>query len=836
MGNNKISSQIRVTLVKNLGKKTALILEENHISYNDMISSSRFIFSKYLEGKNYSKVSIFMENKPLWFYIYYSSIINESIAVPIDHMAEAEDVSYILNDCSPEIIFTSKENESKLRTAVESVENKPIVVVIDQLEEFESSTEAEDIVINDIESVAVIIYTSGTTGTPKGVMLSYDNLLSNMEAVTDLVPIYKPDDRVLLILPLHHIFPLAGGMLVMMYIGATTVFAPSLNSQDIIDTLKKHKITLILGVPRFYKLIANGIKSKIDKNKIAKILLKISSTLGSTFLSKIFFRTVHKNLGGNIKFMVSGGAALGKDTADFLKALGIDVLEGFGMSEASPMISFTRPNAIKPGSVGHIIPSGKVKICEDGEIAYRGRNVMIGYYNRPEETAEVIKDGWLHTGDLGYLDKDEFLYITGRKKEIIILPNGKNINPEEIENKLLNLSSKIKELAVVQKKNLLAVIIHPEMESLKREGVADIKEYFKNEVIDLYNKKTTQYKKIRDIYIINEDLPRTRLSKLKRYELSKFIDKKRATENIKENKEESSKEQKIIYQFLESQSGQTIMPDDHLEIDIGLDSLDKINLQAFVKNSFGIDLKEKELVENSTARKLSDYIANKKKFLNEKAVDWNKILKEKTNTQLPKSWFLHGMIKYAAKILLFSYFRLSAKGVKNLPESPFILAPNHQSYIDGLFVAVFLKNVVLKKTYFYAKEKHVRSKWIKFIANNNNVIVVDLNKDLKLSLQKMAKVLSSGRNIIIFPEGTRTDDGSVGNFKKTFAILSRELDVPIVPVAINGAYNAMPKGSIIPKPFKKITVEFLDPVYPKDHDYNTLQDEVKTKIIKSIES
>ncbi|HSL88942.1 MAG TPA: lysophospholipid acyltransferase family protein, partial [Ignavibacteriaceae bacterium] len=179
------------------------------------------------------------------------------------------------------------------------------------------------------------------------------------------------------------------------------------------------------------------------------------------------------------------------------------------------------------------------------------------------------------------------------------------------------------------------------------------------------------------------------------------------------------------------------------------------------------------------------------------------------------------------------YFRLKGEGIENIPDGPFILAPNHQSFIDGLFVAVFLKNKLMKKTYFYAKEKHIKQGWLKFIANKNNVIVMDLS-DLKSSLQKLASVLKKEKNIIIFPEGTRTRDGEIGSFKKTFAILARELNIPVVPVAIDGAYDAMPRGKKIPRPMKKISVKFLEPVYPINETYDSLKDKVFEMVSNSL--
>jgi long-chain acyl-CoA synthetase len=182
--------------------------------------------------------------------------------------------------------------------------------------------------------------------------------------------------------------------------------------------------------------------------------------------------------------------------------------------------------------------------------------------------------------------------------------------------------------------------------------------------------------------------------------------------------------------------------------------------------------------------------------------------------------------KYFFKV----YFRMKHTGLENIPNTACIIAPNHQSSFDGFFIASVLKRKTFSKTYFYAKEKHIRQRWLKFLATRNNIIIVDLNNDLRLSIQKMAMALQNNRNIIIFPEGTRSRDGSMGQFKETFAILSRELGVPVVPVAINGAWRAVPSGSFFPRPFRQVTVNFLDPILPGEQSYKSLSETVKSRI------
>lgn len=807
--------------------KTAMIHKDQKVNYNELIKNINF-YSFLLPQNNLTKVAIFSENRFEWVYAFYSAWMKNAVAVPIDFMSSSEDVAFILNDCKPEVVFYSAGTKEVLEKAISQLNYEIEKINLDDIIINEAST-FSNLPEPDPNATAVIIYTSGTTGSPKGVMLSYDNLLANIEAVTNDVNIYTSDDRLLVLLPLHHIFPLMGTMIIPLGVGGTIIFSPSMASEDIMATLQQG-ITIIIGVPRLYNLIRKGIKDKIDKSGIAKFLFKIAQKKNSLTFSRKIFGSVQRKFGGKIKFLVSGGAALDKEVAKDYLTLGFEILEGFGMTECAPMITFTRPGKVLPGSAGQPLKTNEVKII-DGEIVTRGRNVMQGYYNRPEETSAILKDGWLFTGDLGYLNDDNRIFITGRKKEIIVLSNGKNINPEEIEDKILSMNEVITEIGVFEKSDLLHAVIYPDYQKAKQLGIENVEEMIKWEVIDKYNQSVTPYKKVMKFSLIKEPLPRTRLLKLKRFLLPQLeqISGER-NENIIEP---AFQEYTLIKEFLHQQKEITIHPSDHLEIDLGLDSLDKVNLGVYLESNFGIKYTESELVGFSNVVKLAEDVRDKKTKLSIEAIDWGKIFKEHLNLDLPKSWFTHNAMKNSAKVFLKLYFRLKGEGLENIPEGPFIIAPNHQSFFDGLFVAVFLKNKLMKQTYFYAKEKHVKSKLLKFIANKNNVIVMDLN-DLKTSLQKLAEVLKRGKNIIIFPEGTRTLSGEIGDFKKTFAILSRELNIPVVPVAIRGAYDALPRGTHFPKPWKKINVKFLKPVKPENHTYDSLKDIVKEKVSEQL--
>ncbi len=813
--------------------KTALVCNDLRVSYRELFQNIKY-FSGLYDPETTQKVVIFSENRPGWVYSFYSAWKNGCIAVPVDNMSTVKELAFILNDCTPEVIFCSKEKLPALNEALTMVSHEMKIIIIDEAEDKTGQEIIEKWPEPDLQKTAVIIYTSGTTGSPKGVMLSFENLLANVDAVYKEIGIYKPEDRVMILLPLHHIFPLVGSMLIPLYVGGTVAIAPSMASADIIKTLQDNKITIIIGVPRLYNAIRKGIKDKIDQKKIAKRLFSLADKLNSKGFSKFIFKAVHKKFGGALKYLVCGGAAIDPEVARDYQILGFEMIEGYGMTEAAPMITFTPPGKVKIGSAGQILPGAKVEI-RDGEIVAAGKNIMQGYYNREEETRQVLKNGWLYTGDLGYFDEEGFIHITGRKKEIIVLSNGKNINPVEIEFAIEEIPHFVGEVGVFMKDDLLQAVIFPDKQKLKEHGVKNIEQMFRWDVINKYNQAASPYKKIMSFTIIDEELPKTRLGKIQRFKLAGLVDNvKKESKESKEKETVNFKEYLLIKEFLEKEKGKEVTPDDHLEIDLALDSLDKVSLHVFLESTFGVNIKVEELVKYQSVLKLSEYVAKEKVKINLEEINWGDILSEKIHVRLPKSWVTSYLIVKFAKYFFYLYFRFKGSGVKNIPDTPCIIAPNHQSFFDGLFVASFLRNRQIKRTFAYTKEKYVKTKWLKFIANRNNIIIVDLNLDLKLSIQKLAEALRKKKNLLIFPEGTRTLNGQLGNFKKTFAILSQELNVPIVPVTINGAFDAFPSRKKFPKLFKKISIEFLKPVYPANHTYESIVELVQNKIQNSL--
>jgi long-chain acyl-CoA synthetase len=502
-------------MIKNHGEKVAISFGANQISYSNLFGKIETFAAAYELGKGEHAV-IFSENRPGWIYAFYSIWMKSGVAIPIDFMATVSEVAYILKDCTPSVVFVSTGKRSDVEKAIQQAEILTRVVVLDDLDSFEPELVSDNgFTSHQPEDIAVIIYTSGTTGSPKGVMLSYKNLLANVRPISEVIPIYHENCRVMVLLPLHHIFPLIGTMVAPMYVGGMSAISPSMTSEDIMGTLQNNKITIIIGVPRLYAAIRKGIMDKINKSAVARLLFAVAKRLNSRKFSRKIFGAVHEKFGGAIEFLVSGGAALDPQVGNDYKTLGFEVLEGYGMTESAPMITFTRPGRVLIGSPGEALPGIEIRILEGDEITVRGDNVMSGYYNKPEETQEVLRDGWLHTGDLGTMDAKGYLFITGRKKEIIILSNGKNVNPIELEEKIL-ASALVKDCGVFILDDQLQVVIVPE----SADHPADLTDRMRREVIEPINQTVSTYKRIMGIYITHEDLPRTRLGKLQRFRLA----------------------------------------------------------------------------------------------------------------------------------------------------------------------------------------------------------------------------------------------------------------------------------------------------------------------------
>ena len=812
--------------------KTAIIYEGREYSYLETINKAKTFVNK-LDIQREDKALIFMENRPEFIYSFLGIWDKKGTCVCVDGSFNGEELAYYLGDCQPKYIFTSENNIGHVRRALEiSGVSSEIINVDDPMEEYKGT--AEVLMAPEREDVALMLYTSGTTGNPKGVMLTFDNILVNVEGL-DKYQMYQSTDRVLALLPLHHIFPLLGSGIIPLSKGATIAFIKELSSQAMVDALKNYKITIMIGVPRLWEMLHKKIMEKINGNKVAKKLFNLSAKLNSKGFSKTLFKKVHEGFGGHIRFFVSGGSKLDPQISRDFLTLGIDICEGYGLTETAPMISFTPTGEVCPGSAGKILSGVTVKIGEDGEILAKGRNVMKGYYNRPEATAEVIdSEGWFHTGDLGHID-GEYLFVTGRKKEMIVLSNGKNINPIEIEQWIASRSSLIEEIAVLEYEGLLTAVIYPNFQKIKEEEVTNIGETLKWGVVDKYNNQAPNYRKVLDIRILQEELPKTKIGKVRRFMIPDLL-KGKKVEDV-EVKEPDFEEYGIVRDYLKETKGKGITPSAHLELDLGLDSLDMVEFVAFVEATFGVRLDENTLANNPTVEKIANYIKNNSNGIElSTTTDWNEILQQDVRKFLPKSNGIGKLIRTLFKVPFSFYIKVNKSGIENIPtDRPVIFVGNHQSFLDGFIFNEAVPAKVQNNSYFLAKIAHFKKGLMKTIGENSNLVLVDINKKLSETLQCLATAIRDGKNVVIFPEGVRSRDGKMREFKKTFAILAKETNTMVVPFGIKGAYELYPADAKRPNR-GEVEIKFFEPICTKDLSYDEIIEKSREPIAQWVEN
>ena len=804
--------------------KAAIITHDGEVSYRQLMGNILSYADMMPKAEQFSlaegekmKTLILSENRSEWIYAFFAVWHNEAIAVPVDATSTVHDVAYIMNDCRPQCIFTSREKEQLARDAMrEAGVEMTVIVFEDNVPEPRDVAEEQEFRFENTSGKVepcLIIYTSGTTGSPKGVMLSYENLEANIHGVADEVPIFNGNRRTLILLPLHHVLPLMGTAIAPITRGCGVAICPSLSGPDIMDTLKRGEIAIMVGVPRLWQTLYTGIMKKIEASAVTRALFNMCKKAQNRRLSRFVFQAVHKKMGGHLDYCVCGGAALDREIGEGLKTLGLEVLEGYGMTEMAPIIAFTRPGDYIPGCAGLPLPSVECKIV-GGELLAKGKNLMMGYYNRPEETAEVIdSDGFLHTGDLAEVDEKGRVYLTGRSKEIIVLSNGKNVQPSEIEYKLEKYDSQVKEAAVVQDGDMLRAIIVPQEEWLGTMTDADAEAHLKREVLEPYNLTVANYKKLMNVSIYRGELPRTKLEKLQRYKLKELLEKTPApaqkVEEAPTSVENVSGTLATLKAYIEKEKKTEVTAEAHIETDLGFDSLDRVSLQDFIEERFSVSINADDMASYKNIGEIADAIDAKKKASAHITQAADAPLK------LPTSAFTHPLISKSFTGFCRLHNSLKVKGKENIPvNGPVIVAPNHQSFLDGPLTMAGMNWGDISNYYFYATEEHVQGSLRRWFAARHNIILME-RRNLKNSIQKMAEVLRMGKNLVIFPEGRRTNTGALGDFKKTFAILSQDLNVPILPVCIRGAYDALPRERTMPST-AHIEIEYLPVVQPSE--------------------
>ena len=821
-------------------KRIAVTYGEQKISYADVIKYVNY-YSEFLDITKGDRSALMMENRPESIFSFFSIWAKKGIAISLDAGYTVDQLAYVLGDSTPKYLFVSNKTKKVAEEANSKLNNIIKIINVDELVlPAEYKIKKEEFENDSNDDVAVIVYTSGTTGNPKGVMITYENIKTNMEGVR-AVDLVNETDVILAMLPYHHIMPLCFTLILPMYMGVPIVLLTEISSASLLKTLQENRVTVILGVPRVWEMLDKAIMIKINESSLAKFMFKMAEKINSMAIRKILFSKVHKQFGGHIRLMVSGGAKIDKNILEDFRTMGFCAIQGYGMTETAPIIAFNVPGRERSDSAGEVIPNVEVKIADDGEILVKGKNVMKGYYNNEKATEEAFdKDGWFHTGDLGRMD-GKYLIIIGRKKEMIVLPNGKNIDPNDIENEIIKNTDLIKEIAITEYKEQLLAIIYPDFQQIEAKKIVNIKDAIKWEVIDKYNVTAPNYKKIHDIKIVKKELPKTRIGKIRRFMLKDLIEDKDDVIEQKEEKKaivvppEMKEKFDIINKYIDERYHKAIDLDSHIELDLGFDSLDIVEFMNFLNETFGINLVEQDFVENKTISAIIKLVNEKAgKFVEkvDKNENLKKIIESDSDVKLPKDARYAKFLRVILGPFFRFYFKYKCIDKENIKDGAGIIVGNHQSYLDGFMVNNVFTTKEMNDNYYIATALHFKSKTMKYLANHGNIILVDANRNLKNTLQAAAKVLKNNKKLIIFPEGARTRDGQLHEFKKTFAILAKDLNVPIYPFVLKGAYEAFPYNKKFPKR-NNVSVQFLERIEPNNKTVEELVEETKNNIAKN---
>ena len=678
------------------------------------------------------------------------------------------------------------------------------------------------------DAVASLIFTSGTTGHPKGVMLTHRNftfMVSELLRTFDL----GPTDGMLSVLPLHHTFEFSTGLLVPLARGARITYLQELTGDAISNVLKTGKITAIVGVPAVWETLRRRVLQKFsDRSAVVESLVnaltranfELRSRTGIDLGMFVFF-PVHKGFGGRVRYMISGGSSLPPEVLKTFYGMGFDFFEGYGLTETAPVLSVTTPKK-KPvlGSVGQPLPGVEIKIDSPdasgvGEVIARGRNVMAGYWENPEATAQAIRDGWFHTGDLGRFDGDGNLFIVGRSKDVIIDSNGKNVYPDEVEDLYRN-SPFIKELSVVGLPDgvaeHVACAVVPSLDHdpglARAEVQAKIESHFREVATGL-----PFWKRVRTLEFWEGDLPRTSSRKIKRRDVADELIRRHQKNKVESPQTtEAQASEAGVGWFLEivanacGKAPYEIRM--HSRVDeLGFDSLTFTEFAAALEAA-GVHVPEgvvfmgavdvAALYDLATGKRHNPAL-EKREPRRRDAFQHH----QEGDIRLPAPLQRLGKRGLAAAQKLFYTRALQTKvrGQGHVPQhTHFIVAANHSSHLDMGAVKVALGEAGRDLASLAAADYFFSNRWRRaYFANLTNLVPMERSGSVRKSLAIAEGVLRRGRSLMLFPEGTRARGGVMADFLPSLGYLALRADVGILPAYIRGTHESLPVGATFPK-------------------------------------
>lgn len=795
-------------------------------------------------------------NSPEWIISYFGILLAGGLPVPLDAQYGAQEIVRVAADCGARRAITARSHADSLRALITPL---PLEVNVWDAAPAQVAPGCPAPPPRlSADDTASLLYTSGTTGTPKAVPLTHRNLLSNVEALA-AAALAGPDDRVLLPLPLHHAYPFTAGLLGCLATGATLVLPAGVLGPQLVDAMRMARVTVLIGVPRLYAALFDGIEASMRaQGPLARRafgwLLALSMAIRRAVglrIGRLIFHRLHCEMAPELRLLASGGAKLDEALAWRLEGLGWEVLCGYGLTETAPIVSFNPRGRARIGSAGLLLPGVEVRIAaaageQAGEILVRGPNVFVGYRNNPQATAASFTgDGWFKTGDLGWVDRDGYLHVTGRIKEVIVLPDGKKIMPEEIEGAYA-ASPFIREAAIFERDAHIAALIVPDEDQVRQHGAARIDRLLREAIEDV-SLQLVSYKRLTEYRLMRTSLPRTHLGKIRRFLLPELYARAESGAKPVAPGELSASDRLLlaaepvnrVWDWLGVRfAGRLLTLDASPQLDLHIDSLEWVALTLEIQDQFGVVLGQDALGRVVTVRDLLNEVVEAARASTPSSTDVMQFRPAGARWLNPPTGALRvlGWVLYAVnKLLMHVLFRLQVEGLERLsPDGPLLVTPNHVSYLDVLAIGAALPWRLLRRTCWAGWTGVMfAGSGGRFFSRVFRVFPVDPDRDPAGGLALGLADLAQGAVLVWFPEGRRSPDGSIRPFSAGVGVLIQESGTKAVPTLIQGSFEALPRDQWWPR-FCRIKVSFGAPLAATELEALGAGDSVPVRIASGL--
>ena len=774
-------------------------------------------------------VVVYGPNSPEWIIAALAVGACGAMLAPVDDVLSETDAAVIVADSGARVVFTTVAHYSALRVSAVGAQCYLLDGPSDGFGEgryWQSLLQADPARLPpaDGASALCLSYTSGTTGAPKAIVLSCDNIGVNVLAIASEREA-GPDDRVLLPLPLHHCYPLVIGLLTPLTVGATVVLPEGVAGPQIVRASRLAGVTVLVGVPRLYEVLLNALESRVaaagrlPKGVFDRALgLALWSRRLGVDTGRFLFGAIRTQVGPRLRVMICGGAKLDADVNRKLEALGWTVFAGYGLAETASVFTTNARGRTRIGSAGKAVGDGEMRIAEAGEngigeILLRGSNITSGYRNNPDATkAALTPDGWFRTGDLGYIDRDGYLYVTGRAKEMIVLGGGKKVFPEPLE-KIYAASPYIREIALLERAGDLVALVRPDVEAIKAIGVTLIEDPIRV-WISQAAQRLPPYQRLSGFVIVEQALPRTRLGKYRRFLLPPLYERALARQAQGAPAPLSKADLAFlaeptaaaVWALLQKRYvGKPLGLDADLSFDLSIDSFDWMEMALELEHGLGVQLTSEMVAGLRTVR---DLIVAVTGLVDRRAVD-GKTAKRSALSEEDAAWLrptgrLANIVAAAGrtidKLVLRWGFALHVEGIERVPtHGPFVVAPNHSSELDAFAIAAALPTRLFRRSYWAGDDHRMFSTApMRLFSRVSHVFPVDERVPMA-AVMAAATLLARGDILIWFPEGWVSPDGRLQRFRPGIGKLLTDVAAPVVPTYISGTFEAMPRGRRWPR-------------------------------------